>query len=122
MTDDINRDEFPEVVLVFNGSLGMSPGKMAGQAFQGAARWQHSIRNSYPDESLSWHCEGTRTITKIAKTSAMFDRICAEVPGFIMVDEGHTEVEPGSATVFVSRPFLHKDRPAVLDNKKVRLL
>jgi peptidyl-tRNA hydrolase len=39
-----------------------------------------------------------------------------------MVDEGFTEVEPGTATVFASYPFLHKDRPQVLDNKKVPLL
>lgn len=119
MSDDgIDRDNLMEVVLVFNGSLEMSPGKMSGQAFQAAIRCL-----DITDESVNlWFEDGTRTIVKVAKTPAIFDRVCQEVNGEVMVDEGFTEVEENALTLFVSHPFLHKDRPVLLDNKKVKLL
>jgi hypothetical protein len=39
-----------------------------------------------------------------------------------MRDEGHTEVEAGAATMYVCEPFLHRDRPKLLDNKKLRMV
>ena len=123
MADDgINRDEIPEVVLVVNGTIGMSEGKAIGQAFQAAARWQHVARNSYPDHALDWICSGTRTIVKITKSKTIWERIVSEVPGFVMKDEGFTEVERDTPTIFICYPFLHKDRPKLLDNKKVKML
>lgn len=119
---EIDRDEIPEVVLVVNGPLNLPEGKLIGQAFQAAARWQHIKRNSYPDDSLSWLCSGTRTIVKVATTPAIWTRILAEIPGYVMTDEGYTEVERDTPTIFVAYPFLHKDRPKLLDNKKVRKL
>lgn len=119
---EINRDVIPEVVIVINGSLGMSEGKAVGQAFQAAARWQHIKRNSFPDDSLDWLCSGTRTIVKVATTPAIWERVVAEIPGYVMTDEGYTEVERDTPTIFVANPFLHKDRPKLLDNKKVRKL
>ena len=118
----INRDEITEVVLVINGSLDLSEGKLIGQAFQAAARWLHPKRNSYPDDSLNWVCEGTRTIVKVAKTQAIWERIVSEIQGFVMIDEGFTEVERETPTIFICYPFLHKDRPKLLDNKKVKML
>ena len=118
MNADIDRDTLTEVVLVFNGSLGMSPGKMIGQAFQAREYMTGPSYRRWKD----WLADGTRTIVKVAKTPAMFERVCAEVPGFVMRDEGFTEVEAGAATLFVAAPFLHRDRPAILDNKKVALL
>lgn len=119
---EIDRDEIPEVVIVINGPLGMSEGKAIGQAFQAAARWQHVLKQSFPDTSLDWICAGTRTIVKVAIKPGIFDRICREVPGVIMSDEGFTEVDADTPTLFFSYPFLHKDRPKILDNKKVDLL
>lgn len=120
--DGINRDEIPEVVLVVNGTLGLSEGKRIGQAFQAAARWQHVLKNSYPDRSLDWILAGTRTVVKIAKTQAIWERVISEIQGFVMKDEGFTEVERDTPTIFVCYPFLHKDRPKLLDSKKVKLL
>jgi len=120
--DGINRDEIPEVVLVINGSLDLSEGKLIGQAFQAAARWLHIKRNSYPDDSLNWILAGTRTIVKVAKTPAIWERIVSEIQGFVMKDEGFTEVERETPTIFICYPFLHKDRPKLLDNKKVKML
>ena len=120
---EIDRDNLPEVVIIVNGTLGMSEGKIIGQAFQAAARWQHIGRNSFPDKSLDWICSGTRTIVKVARTKTIWHRIIAEVPyGYIMRDEGFTEVEADTPTLFACGPFLHKDRPKILDNKKVKLL
>lgn len=114
--DDIDRKDIPEVVIVVNGALDMGEGKKVGQSFQAAMRSVKYLKWG------AWLEAGTRTIVKQAKTQAMFDRIVSEVPGYVMVDEGFTEVEPGTATLFVSWPFLHKDRLQVLDNKKCPLL
>jgi peptidyl-tRNA hydrolase len=126
---DEPRDDIPEVVIVVNGALKMGEGKSVGQAFQLAARaFAHRKLAFHEGDWLlnkdiqRWFEIGTRTVVKRAKTQAIFDRVVREVPGYVMVDEGFTEVEPGSATMFVSWPFLHKDRPQVLDNKKVPLL
>lgn len=119
--DGVNRDELMEVVLVFNGPLGMSAGKMGGQAFQAAARMMNHAAVSYQPKIGLWIEQGTRTIAKAAKTPAMFERVCAEVEGFTMRDEGFTEVEADAPTLFVAYPRLHRDRPALLDNKKVGL-
>jgi peptidyl-tRNA hydrolase len=120
MTADggIDRDELPEVVIVVNGALGMSQGKITGQVFQAAFRSFIWSSKDFQD----WMQAGTRTIVKVATTPAMFDRVCTECRGYRMCDEGFTEVEADSVTCFVSFPFLHKDRPKVLDNKKCPLL
>lgn len=111
------RDDLYEVTLIVNGSLCMSVGKMVGQAFQAAARF------GLPEATIyKWREHGTRTIVRVAKTPAIFSRICAEVPGQVMRDEGFTEVEPDTPTVFISDPYLHRDRPKLLENKKVPLL
>ena len=122
MGSDINRDEIPEIVIVIDGSLEMSDGKAIGQAFQAAARWQHIKKNTYPDDSFDWITSGTRTIVKTAKSATIWKRILTEVPGYLMVDEGFTEVERGTPTLYACGPFLHKDRPKILDHKKVKLL
>lgn len=123
MADDgINRDEIPEVVLVINGTLDLSEGKLIGQAFQAAARWVYIKINSYPNGLDGWLCEGTRTIVKVAKTEAIWHRVIAEVPGYVMRDEGFTEVEADTPTLYVCYPFLHKNRPKVLDHKKLKML
>lgn len=130
-TSTLNRDELYEVCLVVNGPLEMSTGKIAGQTFQVAARWILTQATQPATDEIAWaqkqnvgrwFVQGTRTIVREAKTKALFERVVAEVPGFVMKDEGHTEVEPDSPTVFMSLPYLHKDRPKVLDNKKVKLL
>jgi len=103
------------MVLVVNGPLHMSPGKLAGQTFQAAVRMS---------ALFVWEDKDTRTIVKEAKTPAMFERICKEIPGYTMVDVGTTELAHYGevATVHVCGPFLHKDRPKLLDNKKVGLV
>lgn len=124
--DGIDRDELYEVVLVVNGSLGMGAGKIAGQAFQFAMRlcWWAPYRQQLWEKKgwADWAEGRTRTIVKIAKTADIFKRVCEDVDGFTMADEGFTEVDAGAETLFVSCPFLHKDRPGILDNKKVKLL
>lgn len=130
--DDIDRSDIPEVTLVFNGALEMTEGKTTGQAFQSAARLLVALLDesksmsatafSAWQEFMAWHYAGTRVISRVAKTQAIFERICGEVDGYIMVDEGFTEVEAEAETLFVSYPYLHKDRPKLFNNKKVPLL
>lgn len=119
-------DSVPRVVLVFNGPLKMSPGKMAAQAFQACQRIYHAAWNTdegyaRKDSVFEW-AEHTTTIARVAKTTAMFERVCAEVPGVVMVDEGFTEVEPDTPTVFASWPALRDAEHKLLSNAKVQLL
>jgi len=118
---ELDRDNLWEITLVFTPS--MTPGKACGQAFQAALRWtQRDMDATVYLKLRDWLDGGTRTIVRYAKTPAMFQRVCEEVPGYVMVDEGFTEVDPGTATLFVSEPYLHKDRPPLLNGKKVPLL
>lgn len=73
-------------------------------------------------EKLDAWREHTTTIARVAKTTAMFERVCAEVPGVVMVDEGFTEVEPDTPTVFASWPAPRTAENKLLGNAKVQLL
>ncbi|WP_217925147.1 peptidyl-tRNA hydrolase [Miltoncostaea oceani] len=121
------RDHELAVYLVVNGPLEMSTGKIAAQAFQAAQRLFRAA--SHPDcplhliEALrAWEAEGTRTITRVAQTAHVFSRVVAEVEGVVMVDEGLTEVEPGSVTVFASWPIPMGDAPRALRHRRCPLL
>jgi len=112
------------VYLVVNGPLGMSEGKIAAQAFQACQRLMVAARVASSELPLlveRWE-EHTTTIARVAKTPRMFERVKAEVPGVVMVDEGYTEVAPGSETVFASWPLLIGELPKILKNEKVPLL
>jgi peptidyl-tRNA hydrolase len=120
----------PIVYIVFNGPLGMSPGKMTAQAFQLAERLFRAAdsydvpmgeRVDHLQRVGAWR-KHTTTITRVAKTPTMWERVKAEVEGVVMVDEGYTEVEPGSETCFASWPMLVGDAPKILSNAKVPLL
>jgi hypothetical protein len=64
--DGIDRDSLMEVCLVFNGALEMSPGKMAGQAFQVAFRAPVlEEQREYRQIRQSWINQGTRTIVRV---------------------------------------------------------
>jgi peptidyl-tRNA hydrolase len=121
----IDLDSIPRVVLVFNGPLKMSPGKMAAQAFQACERIfdeMHAEGLEHVRERVYAWREHTTTIARVAKTTAMFDRVCAEVPGVVMVDEGFTEVDPDTPTVFASWPAAKTEEHKLLSNAKVQLL
>jgi peptidyl-tRNA hydrolase len=120
---ELERDPLA-VYLVVNGALGMSAGKIAAQSFQAA---QRLLRQAEGDSELAgaiaeWEAEGTRTCTRLAKTQHVFDRLVAEVPGALMVDEGMTEVEPGSATCFASAPVRRSALPRMLRHKAIAVM
>jgi peptidyl-tRNA hydrolase len=121
----IDLDLVPRVVLVFNGPLKMSSGKMAAQAFQACERLFDEMHaeglEGMRERMYAWK-EHTTTIARVAKTASMFDRVCAEVPGVVMVDEGYTEVEPDTPTVFASWPAPRAQEHKLLSNAKVTLL
>lgn len=124
---DLDFDSIPRVVLVFNGPLKMSPGKMAAQAFQACQRLLACEAEDVEDaEALielvhDWE-EHTTTIARVAKTTNMFDRVCKEVPGIVMIDEGFTEVDPDTPTLFASWPAPKNEEHKLLSNAKVQLL
>ena len=113
--------------LIVNGPLGMSAGEIAAQAFQAFQRLQAladsgdcSDREQFALEF--WKRNGTRTITRIAETSAAFERACRELPGITMVDEGLTEIDPGSATIHATWPLPRHPSPKLCSHKRVPLL
>lgn len=113
--------------LIVNGPLGMSAGKIAAQAFQAFQRLQQASEagecTSEQREALEfWKTNGTRTITRIAETPAVFERACRELPGITMVDEGLTEIEPGSATIHATWPLPRHPGPRLASHKKIQLL
>jgi peptidyl-tRNA hydrolase len=111
------------VVIVVNGSLGMTPGKIAAQAFQGCLALLATARTSEQRDALeAWKRQGRRTIVRVADTPGLFQRVLDEVGGVVLRDEGLTEVEDGTATIFCSYPHRRADTPKILTHKRVGLL
>jgi peptidyl-tRNA hydrolase len=116
-------DTIPARTLVWNGpvlaaargGLGMSRGKMTGQAIQVAARATEESRWA------GWF-PWTTTIVRAATTERVWERVKDECEGYLMVDEGYTEVEPGTETCFLTRPYLRDQVPAILRNAKCPLM
>jgi peptidyl-tRNA hydrolase len=112
------------VVVVVNGSLGMSPGKVAAQAFQGCLALVELAGRQDARSALldAWKAQGRRTIVRVAETPGLFQRVLDEVDGVVMHDEGLTEVADGAATVFCSFPHRRADTPKILTHKRVGLM
>jgi peptidyl-tRNA hydrolase len=120
----LDPDDVLAVVVVVNGSLGMTPGKVAAQAFQGCLALL-ALAAGDPDLSdqiKQWIGQGRRTITRVAETPGLFQRVIDEVDGVVLRDEGLTEVEDGAATLFCSVPHRRGDTPKILTHKRVGLL
>lgn len=120
-------NEILAVYLIVNGSLNMSSGKLGSQCFQAAQRLFAVVHHKGADLELAtlikdWERQGTRTITRIALTEAVFERACKELPGVAMVDEGLTEVPENSTTVFATWPIKREKLPRMLCHRKVPLL
>ena len=118
--------EILAVYLIANGPLGMSAGKLAAQAFQAAVRLHQAYeRGEGTSEQRRryelWQADGTRTIARIAETPAGFERCRLELKGATMIDEGLTEVEPGSATIHATWP-LYRGEHRLLSHKRIPLL
>src|SRR5437588_8741338 len=77
------------VYLVFNGELGMSTGKLAAQAFQACERIFEEMHaeglEAVRERVYEWK-RHTTTITRIARNTHVFERVCAECEGVVMVD------------------------------------
>lgn len=113
------------IYLIINGPLGMSAGKIAAQSFQAAQRLFAAAADDadLADLLQRWQKAGTCTKTRIALSPAVFDRACRELPGVIMVDEGMTEVDPGSATCFATYPLDEAEElPRMLRHKRMPVL
>jgi peptidyl-tRNA hydrolase len=112
------------IYLIVNGGLGMSAGKLAAQAFQACQRLMKEAEHN-PElaaKLIEWEQEGTRTCTRLAKTAHLFDRACQELQGATMIDEGLTEVAPGSATCFATWPCRRSELPRMLRHKNIPVL
>ena len=112
------------IYLVVNGSLGLSAGKVASQAFQACRRILRAAEADPRQQELiaAWEREGTRTICRVAETESVFARVCREVPGITFVDEGVYGCAPLSRTVHASWPVRRSLLPRMLSHKRVPLL
>lgn len=107
------------VYVVINGSLEMSAGKTAAQSFH--LGWY--LRSLLVGDQLNgWIEQGRRVVVRIAETEHLFQRVMNECDGCAQRDEGLTEVERGSITAFVTRPYTRVNAPKILAHKKVQLL
>lgn len=125
--------EIPVVYVIVNGpvlagardGLGMGRGKQWSMAFQACERLFEEIQAEGLDTEREifylWR-RHTTTITRVATTDAMWERVKTEVPGTCMVDEGYTEVTPDSEIAWVAWPMLPGNTPKILANAKVPLL
>ena len=121
---EIAREDPTCLYLVANGSAPMSSGKLAAQAFQ-IAMWMYTHPDVSPEQRAAldaWQAEGARVIARQATTEGMFERVCSELDGVILRDEGLTEVEQGAATIFATWPVRRSQAPKLLANKKIPLL
>lgn len=113
--------------LVVNGPLAMSAGKIASQAFQVCERMLRAAARPGFDSGLrslldAWVEQGTRTICRVAETPTTFERVCREVPGVTLVDEGIYGCPPASATIHAAWPTRRQSTPPMLKHKRVPLL
>lgn len=87
-------------VIVINGSLGMSPGKLAAQACHAAIG---AFERATPKAIATWQEFG---VTKIVLGCECEDDLLAlkakaveyHLPNFLVVDAGRTEIKAGSVT------------------------
>lgn len=112
----VASEDILSVYVVLNGSLGMSPGKMAAQSFH--CGWCISRHSGLTKQ---WEQQGRRVVVRIAETEHVFNRVKEECYGFAQQDEGLTEVERGSITSFVTLPYTRATAPKILSHKKVQL-
>ena len=113
-------EDVVSVYVVLNGSLTMSPGKVASQAFHCGwlyARYLHIQGDAWGD---AWTEQGRRVSVRLAETAHVFDRVVRECDGFLQRDEGLQEVEHGSVTAFVSVPYRRADAPKILAHKRIQ--
>jgi peptidyl-tRNA hydrolase len=117
-------EEILSIVIVVNGGIEMSQGKIASQCFQAClALLDGASESPHLKEQLKlWQAQGWRTIVRVAETPGLFQRVLDECDGVVLRDEGLTEVEDGTATVFTSFPHRRGDTPKILTHKRVPLL
>lgn len=111
------------VHAIINGSLDMSPGKIAAQTFQACQRLYERARHD-PDLRARlelWERAGTKTVIHVAATSHVFQRAAAELPGALMVDEGVNEIAPDSPTIFATAPMSRAEQPKILSHKRIQV-
>lgn len=87
-------------VLVMRADLSMSPGKLAAQAAHAAVKTADIAPRDYVDE---WNRHGvTKIVLEVwdeASLIALYKMaVAAYLPAVLIVDEGRTEVRPGSIT------------------------
>lgn len=117
---EIADEDVLSVYVVLNGSLGMSPGKMAAMAFH--CGWQVGVVSAEGAPGYAaWTQQGRRVVTRVAETPHVFGRVIVECLGYTQRDEGLTEVEHGAIVAFVTVPYRRRFVPRILTHKRCQL-
>ncbi len=104
--------------IVVRSSLGMSPGKMAAQV--GHAAHLSMRLNLGPEYNwIKWN-SGEYGKIILAADEKDWIKLKALPDAVVVVDNGHTELDPGTETVVAFAPMRKEDRPGLL--KRLRLL
>lgn len=124
MTSLVSDRDPLTVYVIVNGPLDMSPGKLAAQSFQAC---QRLMDRAVSDPSLraaldAWRSEGTCTVVRVAQTEHIFARAQTELEHVAMVDEGLTEIEPGSTSCLAVGPVRRSEAPRLINHKRLQLL
>lgn len=124
---DVDNADILSVYVVLNGSLGMTGGKAASQAFHSgwyAAEMYIGSADGTVEEYEGWEAwvaQGRRVVVRLAESPAVFERVKHECDGHLARDEGVTEVEHGAETAFVTIPYRRDSIPKILTHKRVQL-
>lgn len=118
-----NEDELV-MYLVVNKALGMGPGKVGAQCGHAVEQLlvEHFTSASDGDVMDDWLRESRVKVVLAAEEDEWVELLDAverlEVFGTVVVDEGRTEVTPGSKTVIGLWPRTRAQRPSVVAGMK----
>lgn len=95
-------------VIIVNGALTMSPGKLAAQVAHAAVGGAWDC-NDRPDVLRSWTRQGVTKIVLRASNAEALGILAGlaedgDLPSCLVVDEGRTEIPPGSVTCLAIGP------------------
>ena len=128
---DIPDEDIVSIYVIVNGSLGMTPGKIAAQVFHAATNvgreiercmWSGTAYGNHGQEFEEYLKQGRRVVVRVAETKGVFMRAWGELGGFQQIDEGLTQVDRGSHTCFATYPIRRGDAPKILSHKRIQLL
>jgi PTH2 family peptidyl-tRNA hydrolase len=100
-------------VIIMRTDLKMGKGKLVAQGSHACLDAFLKAQRSHPDWAELWHKEGMKKIVlKVdseAALIAVFEEAKRTLPAALIIDAGHTQVEPGTKTAVAIGPAPEMD-------------